>query len=304
MGEEGKRERLSQTLQRPACDAFLGSALLTVFRSKCRFATQAFGTTRFNFVLAGRRMAAGWVPNGCRFERAGRRFEATNRRFGTDWGRNRPAGRVRSWTSQPLHVGQAQEQRRTVAILAVVEKLVNALVAATGAVHEHVFQLHEPAKLTPERSVAPAQRFTHLTLGETHVGTRHALGLTSLRDILVELGQQLPGLGQERIAACARALRRPGSWPVRRSSAVATTHAWARSPCPTRDALTLVLVQQRQRGDQGQVLGMVPPHPRLVGAKVNCSAQGMTTPSGSSSRWACWWRRRTAWPSAAIPFSV
>ena len=36
---------------------------------------------------------------------------------------------------------------------------------------------------------------------------------------------------------------------------------------PARDALTLVLVQQRQRGDQRQVLGMVPPHPRLVDAK-------------------------------------
>ena len=120
-------------------------------------------------------MGAEWVP----VRTCCRRFEATNRRFGTDWGRSRPAGACqiarlpsRFAIRQPLHIGQAQSSGAPSAVLAVVEKLVNALVAATAAVDEHVFQLHEPPKLTPQGSVAPAQRFTHLTLREAHVATR------------------------------------------------------------------------------------------------------------------------------------
>jgi len=186
MEEEGKRGRLSHTPYRSAvvkkstwaslsetrswsrrdrptcfrsgCDAFLRSALLTVFGSKCRFATQAFGTTRFDLVLAGRRMAAGWPPNGCRWVPVRTCRPPVRYRLG----RSRPAGRARSLTSQPfpirqpLHIRQAQEQRRAVGVLALVEKLVNALVAATAAVHEHVFQFHEPPKLTRSaRSLQP-----------------------------------------------------------------------------------------------------------------------------------------------------
>ena len=49
-----------------------------------------------------------------------------------------------TFLTQLLRIRQAQQQRPAVNSLAVIEQLIDALVAAPGAVDQHVFQFHQP----------------------------------------------------------------------------------------------------------------------------------------------------------------
>ena len=127
---------------------------------------------------------------------------------------------------------------------------------------QHVFQLDQPRELAPQGVIAPVERFTQLALREAYLLSGDGLLCCPLVHIALELREELLSLRQQLIAAKAEAGtgQSIGEAEIRRRG----DHARCSM---AGDPFSLVLVQQRDGGDQGQILGMVAAIAHLVGAK-------------------------------------
>ena len=127
---------------------------------------------------------------------------------------------------------------------------------------QHVFQLNQPRELAPQSVIAPMERFTQLALREADLLSGDGLLCCVLVHIALKLPEELLRLRQQLIAANAEAGtgQSIGDAEIRRRG----DHTRC---CLAGDPLSLVLVQQRDCGDQGQILGMVTAIAHLVGAK-------------------------------------
>ena len=94
------------------------------------------------------------------------------------WGKVKYAAGVMPWR-ELLHGAEPQLPGGFCSSSAVgcriIEQLIRAPVATPRAIGQHVFELYQPSELTAQRTVAPAELFTQLTLREAHRISRHVV---------------------------------------------------------------------------------------------------------------------------------
>jgi hypothetical protein len=130
---------------------------------------------------------------------------------------------------------------------------------------QHVLEVDESAQVGAGLEVRPAGRGAHLPAGEPHVATDHLLGGGGAGDECVEQVEQPAGLRCQLIQRPAEHLMSEG---VRQRDVGRGDFDVGDLPAGVGKgaARPLMLVQQRDRRDQRQVLRMVPPGPGpLVG---------------------------------------
>ncbi len=117
-----------------------------------------------------------------------------------------------------------------------------------------------------ELRVAPARVLTHVTTREPDVASIKTLLLGALRDHCVDLVQQAPRLRRQLVERAAEHLVRE---PVRDPDVVERHLDVLEALAVVLGSLerALILVQQRDRADQRQVLQVIAAQPRLLVAE-------------------------------------
>ena len=166
------------------------------------------------------------------------------------------APQPRSTSIRPLDV-RAASLRRTV-----VQEFVHEALAASAAVHQQVFQLGQASQvhLTACR---PTGALAHLAAAEAEVCARHLLRAALALDHLADEAEEAPRLRRQLIERAAQHLvREPLASAM--SSSVTSMYSIDCAAVRRRLHLALVLVQQRDRLDQRQVLLVIAPRARAV----------------------------------------
>ncbi len=158
--------------------------------------------------------------------------------------------------------------------LAIVEKLVLEALATAATVHEQVLEFHQALEMHAHLRVAPAREGAHVAAAKVKVLAAHLMLPAGLRDHAVQRQEEPARLWGQLVEGPAQDL----VGQVVRHRDVVQRHLDERHDLAVmlhRVHRPLILVQQRDGADKGQVLQVIPPRARTVVQEGQLSREGV-----------------------------
>ena len=212
-----------------------------------------------------------------------------------------PPDRSGSYLREPLDVDEARHEARAVFPLALVEKLENEALTTATAVDEEVLQLREAIQVDLQLRVAPAD-----TPAEEHGELKRKSDLPFFSRPVSFRTHSSRSMRSLLVCGGSSSSERPRTSDARRfaiamSSSVASMYSSVVSPrARSSSPRALILVEERDRTDEREVLDVIAPRARAIVEKgQRRPAHGLATRRGLRRRWAFRW----SFTSRALLFS-